>query len=75
MEEAEEARRKEREEFERSRIEQRVIREVPIEVTKNIQRAVETELDKLRREMNFQQKLLTEEVVNLRVRITLSLCV
>ncbi|CAD8139635.1 unnamed protein product [Paramecium pentaurelia] len=50
----------------KSRIEQRIIKELPIEVEKTVRDTINAELQRLRQEMNLQTNQVSEQVVQLK---------
>ena len=58
-----------REDRERVIIEQRVIKELPIQITMQVKDAVTGELIKLRNEMNFQQNSLGQQLLALKGQV------
>ncbi|CAD8053212.1 unnamed protein product [Paramecium sonneborni] len=50
----------------KSRIEQRIIKELPIEVEKTVRDTINVELQRLRQEMNLQTNQVSEQVVQLK---------
>ncbi|CAD8144324.1 unnamed protein product [Paramecium pentaurelia] len=66
IQEAEKAYRDQRNDILQSRIEQRIIKELPIEVEKTVRDTINVELNRLRQEMNLQTNQVSEQVVSLK---------
>ncbi|CAD8059352.1 unnamed protein product [Paramecium sonneborni] len=69
IQEAEKAYRDQKNDMMQSRIEQRIIKELPIEVEKTVRDTINVELHRLRQEMNLQTNQVSEQVVSLKSQL------
>ncbi|CAD8144449.1 unnamed protein product [Paramecium octaurelia] len=69
VQEAEKAYRDQKNDILQSRIEQRIIKELPIEVEKTVRDTINVELHRLRQEMNLQTNQVSEQVVSLKSQL------
>ena len=53
---------------ERSKIEQRILTELPIEVERKMQGQLNLELERMKKELHFQQNVISEQILNLKVK-------